>query len=208
MSKFFKSEQYNSFISPNSVIETIDFGKNVYIGHNCYIDKNVSIGDNVVIKNNVTIEGKVKIGNNTTIFSGVVIGSDGFGYYQDNNGINTKVSHYGGVIIGDNVEIGANTCIDRGTLDDTIIENNVKIDNLCHIAHNVIIRENSLVIALSMLGGSSVLERNSYVAPGVMVMNQLTVGENSLVGMGAVVIKNVEKNKIVAGVPAKVIKEK
>ena len=207
LDEFFKQDKFEDFISPNSVIKTKNIGQNVYIGHNCYIDKNVKIGDNVVIKNNVSIEGKVEIGNNTIIHSGVVIGTDGFGYFKNNEGKNIKVPHYGGVIIGNDVEIGANTCIDRGTLDDTLIGDNVKIDNLCHIAHNVVIKDNCSIIALSMLGGSVVLEQNAYIAPGASVMNQLTIGENSLVGMGAVVTKDVEKNKVVAGVPAKVIRE-
>lgn len=207
LNKFFKQQEYKSFISPSSVVETKSIGKNTYIGHNCYIDKDVKIGNNVVIKNNVSIEGKVKIGDNTILHSGIVIGTDGFGYFKNDEGKNMKVPHYGGVIIGDDVEIGANTCIDRGTLDNTVIGNNVKIDNLCHVAHNVVIKDNCSVIALSMLGGSVVLEKNSYIAPGAIIKNQLKVKEDSLVGMGAVVIKNVEKNKVVAGVPAKVIRE-
>lgn len=207
LKEFFKQKEYNKYISPNSVVETTSIGKNVYVGHNCYIGSDVIIGDDVVIKNNVSIEGKVKIGNNTTIHSGVVIGTDGFGYFQNSEGKNIKVPHYGGVVIGKDVEIGANTCIDRGTLEDTTIGDNVKIDNLCHIAHNVIIKDNCSVIALSMLGGSVILEKDSYIAPGAIIKNQLTIGENSLVGLGAVVIKDVEKNKVVAGVPAKIIKE-
>ena len=108
--------------------------------------------------------------------------------------------------IGKNVEIGANTCIDRGTIDDTIIGNNVKIDNLCHIAHNVRLEDNVLVIALSLLGGSCIIKKDAYIAPCAAVMNQITIGENSLIGMGAVVTKNVEPNKVVAGVPAKVLR--
>lgn len=207
LKEFFKQKEYNKYISPNSVVETTSIGESVYIGHNCYIGSGVIIGDNVVIKNHISIEGRVKIGNNTTIHSGVVIGTDGFGYFQNSDGKNIKVPHYGGVVIGKDVEIGANTCIDRGTLEDTIIGNNVKIDNLCHIAHNVIIKDNCSVIALSMLGGSVILEKDSYIAPGAIIKNQLTIGENSLVGLGAVVIKDVEKNKVVAGVPAKIIKE-
>lgn len=207
LNEFYPQEAFHWYISPNSIIDATNLGINIYIGHNCYIGKNVSIGNNVVIKNNVSIEGKVVIGNNTIIHSGVVIGTDGFGYFQNEEGKNIKVPHYGGVIIGEDVEIGANTCIDRGTLEDTIIGDNVKIDNLCHIGHNSIIKENSSIIALSMLGGSAVLEKNSYLAPGVMIMNQLRIGENSLVGMGAVVVKNVEDNKVVAGVPAKIIRD-
>lgn len=207
LEEFFKQKEYRGFISGSSVVETKDIGNDAYIGHNCYIGKEVIIEDDVVIKNNVTIEGKVKIGRNTIIHSGVVIGTDGYGYFQNSEGKNMKVPHYGGVIIGRDVEIGANTCIDRGTLDDTVIGDNVKIDNICHIAHNVIIEENCSVIAISMLGGSVVLEKNSYIAPGAIIRNQIVVGENSLVGLGAVVTKDVESNKVVAGIPAKVIKE-
>lgn len=207
LDEFFKQDKFEDFISPNSVIKTQNIGQNVYIGHNCYIDKNVKIGDNVVIKNNVSIEGKVEIGNNTIIHSGVVIGTDGFGYFKNNEGKNIKVPHYGGVIIGSDVEIGANTCIDRGTLDDTLIGDNVKISNLCHLAHNVEIYDNCLITAGVAITGSTVINKNTYIAPGAVIRNQLIIGENSLVGMGAVVTKDVEKNKVVAGVPAKVIRE-
>lgn len=191
----------------NSIVETTNIGHGVHIGRNTYIGPDVIIGDNVTVKNNVSIEGVVTIGSGTIIHSGVIIGTDGYGYYQDENGVNQKVPHYGGVSIGNDVEIGANVCIDRGTLDNTVIGNNVKIDNLCHIAHNVIIHDNASVIALSMLGGSSVLEDNAYIAPGALIMNQLHVGKDALVGMGAVVTKNVEENTVVAGVPAKPLRK-
>lgn len=205
---FFVEQRKSSYIGTSSTIKTSCIGKDVYIGHNCYIGSNVKIGDNVVIKNNVVIEGYVDIGNNTTIFSGAVIGSDGYGYYQNAKGKNVKVPHLGGVIIGKDVEVGANTCIDRGTLGNTIIGDNVKIDNLCHIAHNVIIEDNVSVIALSMIAGSVVLKENSYIAPSASVMNQLTIGKNSIVGLGSVVVKDVGDNVVVAGVPAKIIRKK
>jgi UDP-3-O-[3-hydroxymyristoyl] glucosamine N-acyltransferase len=207
LNEFFKQEDFGDFISPDSIIKTKDIGQNVYIGHNCYIDKEVEIRDNVVIKNNVSIEGKVKIGKSTIIHSGVVIGTDGFGYFKNDKGENIKVSHYGGVVIGNKVEIGANTCIDKGTLDDTVIGDNVKISNLCHVAHNVKIHENCFITAGVVITGSTTIDKNTYIAPGAIIKNQLSIGENSLVGMGAVVIKDVEKDKVVAGVPAKVIRE-
>lgn len=201
-----KPHQYG--IAKSSIIETSTIGENVSIGHNCYIGPDVVIGDDVLIEHGVSILCKTNIGSRTIIHSGVVIGTDGYGYYSDIRGNNVKVDHFGGVTIGKDVEIGANTCIDRGTLDDTIIGDNVKIDNLCHIAHNVIVEENSMVIALSMLGGSSVLRKSSYIAPGALIMNQVSVGEGSLVGLGAVVIKDVPDNKVVAGVPARILKDK
>ena len=195
-------------IAPTAVIETDKVGADVSIGHHCYIGPEVEIDDGATIEPNSTIINKVTIGAGTIIHSGAVIGTDGFGYYHDEQNINTKVAHFGGVAIGKNVEIGANTCIDRGTIGDTVIKDNVKIDNLCHIAHNVIINQNSMVIALSMLGGSCKLEDNAYVAPCSAIINQITVGENAFVGMGAVVTKNVEDNKVVAGVPARVLRDR
>ena len=208
LNRYFGQEKNDAFISPDSVIMSKKIGQGVCIGNNCYIGPDVIIGDNVVIKNNVSIEGNTKIGNNTVIHSGVVIGTDGFGYFKNNKGKNIKVPHYGGVIIGDDVEIGANTCIDRGTLDDTVIGNNVKISNLCHIAHNVKIHDCCVITAGVVITGSTVIGKNTYIAPGAKIKNQLTIGENSLIGMGAVVLTDVEENKVVVGIPAKVIREK
>ena len=207
INKFFVEEKNKNYIGSSSVVETCEIGKNVYIGHNCYISPNTVIKDNVIINNNVVIEGDVLIGNDTIIYSGAIIGSDGYGYYKNEKGINVKVPHLGGVVIGSNVEIGANTCIDKGTLGNTIIEDNVKIDNLCHIAHNVHIEKNVNVIALSMIAGSVLLKENSYIAPSSSVKNQLTIGSDSIVGLGSVVVKDVEPSVVVAGVPAKVIRK-
>lgn len=209
LSKFFcKQRDYEVAIGNNTVVETINIGDNVRIGHLCYIGKDVEIGNNVVIKNNVSIEGKVIIGNDTVIHSGAVIGMDGYGYYDDINNRHLRVPHLGGVVIGNNVEIGSNTCIAKGCLGDTIINDDVKIDNLCHIAHNVVIGKRSKIIALTLLGGSSTIGEDVWVAPCSAVKNQVIVGDSSLVGMGAVVTKNVESKTVVAGVPAKPLKNK
>ena len=178
------------------------------IGHNCYICEDVTIGNNVTIKNNVIIECQTKIGNDCFIGSGTVIGTNGYGYYTVNDKIPRKIPDYGGVLIGNGVHIGSNTCIARGTLADTVIEDDVKIDNLCHIAHNVRIGARSYVVALGLVGGSSSLGEDVYMAPGAIIIDQATIGKNTLVGMGAVVTKSVESDKIVAGVPARVIKER
>lgn len=202
LERFFQEESQPS-ISEYSVVETDKIGKNVSIGHHCTIGKDVTIGDCVVIGHNVSIICPATIGHHATIGCGVVIGTDGFGYYHDANGRNMKVPHFGGVSIGDNVDIGANTCIDRGTIDNTIIEQDVKIDNVCHIGHNCIIKKNSLLIAGTLLGGSCVIEENSYVAIGAMVKNKVTVGEDSIVGIGAVVTKDVPESTVAVGVESK-----
>ena len=203
---FVVSERYPS-VSPSAIVETSLVGDNVIIGHNCYICSEAKIGSNVTIMNNVVIECPTVIGNDCIIESGTIIGTRGYGYYTTHEKEIRKVPDFGGVVIGNRVEIGANVCIARGALADTIIEDDVKIDNLCHIAHNVHIGARCYVVALSMLAGSSSVEEDAYIAPGSMIMNQKTVGRNSFVGLGAVVLDDVEPNKVVVGVPARAIRE-
>lgn len=207
LAEYFIQKENKSYISPKSIVETENIGKNVSIGHNCYICKDVIIGDNVIIRHNVVIECKTTIGANTIINSGVVIGTDGFGYYKINDGTSIKVPQLGGIRIGNNVEIGANTCIDRGTIDDTVIEDDVKINNLCHIAHNVLIREKSNILAQSIICGSCNIENEVYIAPGSVIRNQITIGAKSFVGMGSVVTKDVKPNTAVIGVPARLFRQ-
>lgn len=191
-----------TYISPEAEIDP-----EAHIGYNCSIVGNVKIGANTVIENNVSISNHVVIGNDCLIHSGVVIGSDGFGYAFGENGLPIKVEHFGGVIIGNRVEIGANTCIDRGTIDNTRIHDDVKIDNLVHIAHNTVLHKGAVVVAGAIICGSAQLGENSYIAPGGIVKNQLLIGNNALVGLGAVVTKPVEDFSVVAGVPAKEIRK-
>ena len=205
LASFFSAEKERR-MEDDSVILTEQIGKNVSIGHRCFIGKDVVLADGVRIGNGVCIECPAVIGRSTEIHSGVIIGTDGFGYYREEAKYK-KVPHYGGVRIGSEVEIGANTCIDRGTLDDTWIEDGVKIDNLCHIAHNVHIGKNSLIIACSLLGGSSKIADDGYVAPGAIIKNQISVGENTVIGMGAVVTKDIPAGKVAAGIPARIIRE-
>lgn len=203
----FWKESRQTGIASSAVVESDMIGENVSIGHHCYIGKDVTVGEGTVIENNVSIVNRVTIGKNNVIHSGTVIGTDGFGYFMGADGNPEKVDHYGGVRIGNDVEIGANTCIDRGTIDDTMIESRCKIDNLCHIAHNVQVGEGSMVIAEAVICGSAKLKKRSYIAPGAIVKNQLIVGENAFVGLGAVVTRDVSDNTVVTGVPAKPLRK-
>lgn len=151
--------------------------------------------------------GNVIIGEECNIKSGVVIGQAGFGFEKDENGIPIHFPHLGRIVIGNNVYIGANTVIDRATLTSTIIGDHVKIDNLVHIAHNVIIGDYSYIIAGTILGGGVHIGKNCWIAPNVSIKQQLSIGDNALVGLGAVVLKNVDDNMIVVGNPAKILEK-
>jgi UDP-3-O-[3-hydroxymyristoyl] glucosamine N-acyltransferase len=206
LKKFFPPPKNERGIAPSAIIETKSIGSNISIGHNCCIHEDVTIGDNVTIRNNVSIQCPTTIGNDCIIESGVVIGSIGYGYYTDNDNRPIKVPDYGGVRIGNRVDIGANTVIARGTLSDTIIEDDAKIDHLSTIGHNVRIGARSYIIA-SKLGGSCVIGEDVYIAPGAVIMDNITIGKNAKIGLGAVVARSVEPNKIVVALPARVVKE-
>ena len=186
-----------TYISPK-----VKLGKDVHIGHNCTLDGDIVIGDGTVIWNNVTIVNRVRIGKNCDIHSGVVIGHDGFGYTEDEDHKKTMVKHFGGVAIGDRVLVGDNCCISRGTIDDTTLEDGVKIDSLSHIAHNCYYCENSAAAAPCHTNGSVMVGRNAYMANAV-VRNQCTIGEGAFIGLGAVVVKDVPAGETVVGNPAK-----
>jgi len=148
-------------------------------------------------------EPKITIGKNCNIKKGVVIGGEGFSYRKDENRINQHITNIGGVVIGDNVDIGSGTMVDRGILTDTVIENNVKIDNLVHIGHNCTIGEGTMITAGAVLGGGVVIGKNCFIGLNSCIKQRIKIGDDSLVGMGAVVIKDVPPNTTVIGNPAK-----
>lgn len=203
LNHFFAPKDEEEFRGKNSVIETDIIGKNVRIGHNCFVGRDVEIGDNAVIGNNVCIESRVKIGAYANIGSGTIIGERGFGFYEDSEGRHREVPHLGGVVIGEYTEIGANTCIDRGTVEDTVIESHVKIDNLCHISHNVHIEKNVVIVASTMISGSVYIEKDVYIGSSCVIRNQIRIGEKAFIGMGAVVGKDVPPNSFIVGISAR-----
>ena len=133
---------------------------------------------------------------------GVVIGGPGFGFEYDENNIPIHFPHTGEVIIGDNVYIGANSTVDRATIDATIIEDDVKIDNLVHVAHNCIIRRNTLLTAGTILSGGVIIGEKSWLSPNSTVHQKVKIGNNCTIGMGAVVLRKVKDETTVFGNPA------
>ncbi|MDD2679520.1 MAG: DapH/DapD/GlmU-related protein [Candidatus Omnitrophica bacterium] len=153
---------------------------------------------------NVIFMGKqIKIGSNVVICPGCVIGGDGFSYERQEDNSLQKFWHYGGVEIGDNVEIGSNSCIDRGTFGNTIIGKGTKIDNLVHIAHNVIVGEDCIIVAFAGLGGGVKIGDRCFIGFGALIRDGITIGSDSTIGMGSVVTKDVPEGSIVMGNPAK-----
>jgi UDP-3-O-[3-hydroxymyristoyl] glucosamine N-acyltransferase len=167
---------------------------------NTMIGTNVEIGAGTIIYPNVTIYDNVTIGQDCVIDAGAVIGAEGFSiHYEDGKWVDMK--NVGGVKIGDNVKIGANTCIDRASLENayTIIEKFVKIDNLCHVAHNVVIGEGSVLCPQVCVGGSTVIGQGVWLGIGAILREHITVDDFAFVCMGSVVTGDVESGTRVAG---------
>ncbi len=205
----FREEEVIREIHPSTVIHpSVKYGKNIYIGPNTVIDKNVTIGNDCFIGPNCHIQKGTIIGNRVIIRSNVTIGNQGFGFVKDEAGNNINFPHFGNVIIEDDVQIGSSTCIDRGALSDTFIKEGVKIDNHVNIGHNVQIGRNSLIIAFTWIGGSTIIGDNCWVSPSVLLKNGITVGDNSTLYMGCVVTKDVPSNVTVSGYPARIIEKK
>jgi len=204
LDRFF-STQIERKIEEDAVIETESIGKNVAIGHHSYISPYVSIGDNTVIGHNVTIIGRVSIGQDCLIHSGAVLGAEAQAFsFED--GVPIKAGQHGGLQIGDKVEIGSNTVVERGTIDDTIIKNNVKLSSNVQVSHNAIIEDNVVMICHSIANGSSHIKEGTYIAPGGIIKNQTTVEDGSFVGMGVVVNKDTPKNSVIIGSEPRVLK--
>jgi len=178
----------------------VQLGENVHLMPGVYIGDDVIIGDHTIIKPNVTILDKTRIGQRVIIHSGTVIGSDGFGFAQD-IGLHRKIVHTGYVSIGDDAEIGACNTIDRGTLGTTVIGNGVKTDNLVHIAHNVKIGDNTLIIAQAGIAGSTFVGRNVIIAGKAGISGHIKIGDGAIIGPYSGVHSDIGEKEIVSGIP-------
>ncbi|WHA04353.1 UDP-3-O-(3-hydroxymyristoyl)glucosamine N-acyltransferase [Candidatus Bandiella numerosa] len=200
----------SAFIKPSATIgknccisEGVVIGENAKIGENSYIGHNTIIGDNVIIGENTSIESNVTIifaiiGKNCSIYSGVRIGQDGFGFIPGG----PKIRQVGIVEIGDNVEIGANSCIDRGTLENTIIKNNCKIDNLVQIGHNVVIDEGTIIAAQTGISGSTKIGKSVLIGGQVGVAGHLNIADKVMIAGKSGVVNNIKEGEVIGGYPA------
>ena len=184
--------------------KNVQIGKNCSIGHNTIIEKNVIIGNNCNIGNNVILKYTI-IGNDTNILDGAIIGKKGFGFYPGKNK-NFRYPHIGSVIIGNDVEIGCNNTIDRGSLSNTIIGDGTFLDNQVHIAHNVKIGKNCIITGQVGFAGSSSIGNRVMIGGQAGISGHIKIGDNVQIGGGSGVIKNITSNTKVMGYPAKSIR--
>jgi UDP-3-O-[3-hydroxymyristoyl] glucosamine N-acyltransferase len=189
----------SAYISPSASLSA-----NVYIGQNvqinehvvihagCVIEDNVVINENTILEPNVTIKYGSKIGRSCHLYAGCVIGNDGFGYAEE-QGRWVKIPQVGNVIIGDNVDIGANTTVDRGAIDDTVIEEGVKLDNLIQIAHNCRIGAHTVIAGCVGIAGSAVIGKHCKIGGAAMILGHLKIADYVTISPGSMIMRSIRK---------------
>ena len=192
------------FIGPLAVVgANARVGNDVILQARAYVGERAEIGDKTRVMPGAIVLHDVKVGSRCLLQSGCVLGGDGFGFVCDNKGVQQKIPQVSGLIVGDDVEIGANTTIDRGTLSPTRIGNGVKCDNLVHIAHNVEIGDNSLVVAQVGISGSTKVGKNAILAGQAGIGGHLKIGDRVKIGAQAGVTKSVAEGLEISGYPAR-----
>ena len=169
--------------------QNVVLGENVVIGSGCVIENNVTISDNSRLEPNVTIKHHSVIGRNCHIFPGAVIGSDGFGYAQE-SGTWLKIPQVGRVVLYDNVDVGANSTIDRGALDDTVIEEGVKLDNLIQIGHNCVIGAHTVIAGCTGIAGSAKIGKYCKIGGAAMILGHLEIADHVTISPGSMITRS------------------
>ncbi len=189
-------------VHPSSCIASdVIIGRNVHIGAHCVIDSGVEIGDFVWIMNNVNIHGPVIIGKGSVIKDGAVIGSEGYGFVEDENGHLFHPPQLGRIVLGENVWVGTNSTIERAMIKDTIIADGVKIDDLVHIGNGSYVGFNSMITAGCIIAHDVRIGENVTLAPNVSVRENCSIASSVLIGQGGVVVKDINTPGIYIGVP-------
>ncbi len=180
----------------------VEIGDDTVIHSGSVISDDCTLGKNTVIHSNVTLYRNSIIGNQVTLHAGVVVGADGFGYTIDEQGRHVKVNQIGNVVIEDNVEVGANSCIDRAATGTTLIKKGTKIDNLVQVAHNCTIGENCILVAQVGIAGSCNLGRHVVLAGQAGLSDHVTVGDNVTLAAKSAALRDIKSNSIYGGIPA------
>lgn len=189
----------SAFVHPAAKIH-----ETAYIGHFAVIEDGVVVGANSTIGHHSVLRSNTIIGSYVSIKSHCVIGEDGFGFVKDVDDISIRIPHIGWVEISDHADVGSFTTVCRGTLGATRIMNNAKVDDHVHIAHNVTIKERAMVVACAEVSGSTVVGEDAWLAPGCLLRDAIIIGRDVVVGMGAVVTKDVPDGAVIVGNPGRV----
>ena len=217
-SDFDTSKQFQPGIHPSAVIDqtcnipstcgigagvildkNVELGEHVFIGANSVIEKDSKIGESSWVSSGVIIHEGTEIGLRAIIHSGVVIGADGFGFSETKDSAWVKIPQMGRVIIGDDVEVGANTTIDRGTLSDTVIGNGVKLDNLIQIGHNVIVGDHTAIVAQTGISGSTEIGKRCKIGGQVGMVGHLKITDDTTIAARTTVTKDIKDSGVYAG---------
>ncbi len=221
LTEFYPKTRPEAKVDPRAAIgQNVTFGDNVTVSPLVCIGDNVSIGDDCVFHPGVVIGEGCRIGDHTTLFAnvtlyhnitlgkhvtlhaGVVIGGDGFGYTVDEKGQHYKIPQLGDVVIEDHVEVGANSCIDRGAMGTTLIKTGTKVDNLAQIAHNVTIGEHSIIVAQVGIAGSCTLGHHVVLGGQVGVTDHVNIGDQAMLAAKTGAFRDIESNGVYGGVPS------
>jgi UDP-3-O-[3-hydroxymyristoyl] glucosamine N-acyltransferase len=208
VNRYFADQQgptpFEPGIGPGSVVAPgARVDPSVSIGCNCVIGPEVSIGANTVILNNVVISGRTRIGPSCFVKSGAVIGETGFGFCLDERGVPLQMPHFGGVAIGAGVSIGANSTVERGIFEDTVLADHVKIDDLVQVGHNVCLARGAQVAAGTILCGAAQVGERAWIAPNATILERTRIGDDAYVGLAANVLRDVPDGAVVVGNPAR-----
>ena len=205
--KYFPKNRVIKLEKTSVIGKNVKLGLGIYIGYNSVIGKNVTIGNNVTILNNVVISDNVKIGSGSVIKSGSVVGEKGFAFERDETNTPLAATHYGSVVIGDSVEVGACNTIACGTFNDTIIGDFVKTDDQVHIAHNAKIGSRTLICACAEISGSVRIGEGCWIGPNVSIIDGITIADHAFIGIGSVVTSNIKPGTKIMGLESVSLKK-
>ena len=205
--EFFSDDEFKTGIHKTTIIEkNTTIGKDVYIGSHCYIGNGVKIGNNTKILHNTCIYGKTEIGSNSIIKSNTTIGSEGFSFSYTGNEL-FHFPHLGSVVIGDNVWIGSNCTVEKSQIDQTVIEDHVKIDDLVHIGHNSKIKKFTQITAGCIIAGRVKIGEGCWISSNSVIDNGCEIGDNCIVGTSSLVRSSFPKNSVIVGSPARFLRK-
>ena len=205
--EFFTEDEFKPCIHETAIIETNSvIGKDVYIGPHCYVGNNVKIGNRTKIFSNTCIYGKTEIGSNSIVLSNTTVGSEGFSFSFTGDGF-FHFPSLGSIVIGKNIWIGSNCTVEKSQMDQTIIEDHVKIDDLVHIGHNSIIKKSAQIAAGAIISGRAKVGKGCWIAPNSVIDVGCEIGDDCIVGTSSLVRSNFPKNSTIFGSPAKLLRK-